>query len=521
MWDADYPVAPPFAWFGVLRKIVFLIISSNKKQVNLYLLCVDCAGKPLFSKNKLHLFEIRSQSFKPQHQIFPNMLSCTIAYRNEKRLLGLMLLLPAFLLFHGATAQDTIAGRVYTIHPSRHTTSAQPGVKMRLFAGGQTIDSCFTDINGHYHFLAEGNCSNLRVEPTPEGLPLPQPDCWDAVLMMQHLLGIQPFTTRNQLLQADMNRSGTITTFDALIVRHKIFGLENKETKELVWRFYDAALPENEKENFLDGNMPGYRILTEKMVPANNVDFVACPPGEMKEIPENEHIAHTVPDVLRVEGPMHPANDLLQYSIYFDGPAPALAAQFALHFDQEAMTLISPAPVLEGGITAANFDLSKAGNGHIGFVWHATDAEQIPLDSGRLLFHLVFKITTAQNRPVLELAAQTAPAPAAWSPEGQKNLLQPVYKSVPETIPELESLFVRQQTPGGQVTLLISDTHPGKARVVILGAFGERLSLRDIVVEGGPQEIALPEADALKTGVYHWWVKVPYGHIYTGHFVKR
>jgi hypothetical protein len=50
-----------------------------------------------------------------------------------------------------------------------------------------------------------------------------------------HILGIWPFDLIPQFLAADVNRSGSITTFDMVLVRKRLLGLENPD--DLTWGF--------------------------------------------------------------------------------------------------------------------------------------------------------------------------------------------------------------------------------------------------------------------------------------------
>jgi peroxiredoxin len=64
--------------------------------------------------------------------------------------------------------------------------------------------------------------------PAAAGNPLDGVSTFDLLLISKHILSIQPFNQEWQLLAADVNLSGTITTFDIVNIRKVILGIENQ-----------------------------------------------------------------------------------------------------------------------------------------------------------------------------------------------------------------------------------------------------------------------------------------------------
>ncbi|MBP7273343.1 MAG: hypothetical protein KA974_05855 [Saprospiraceae bacterium] len=60
---------------------------------------------------------------------------------------------------------------------------------------------------------------------------------FDLLLMRKHILGIQPLTSPYKLIAADINRSGTITTFDIVQLRRLVLGSINSIEGNTSWVF--------------------------------------------------------------------------------------------------------------------------------------------------------------------------------------------------------------------------------------------------------------------------------------------
>jgi hypothetical protein len=67
--------------------------------------------------------------------------------------------------------------------------------------------------------------NNVWTSPELDDNPLNGVSTYDLVLIKNHIDGDLPFTSPYQYVAADINRSGTITTFDILELRNLILGI--------------------------------------------------------------------------------------------------------------------------------------------------------------------------------------------------------------------------------------------------------------------------------------------------------
>ncbi|HUR31061.1 MAG TPA: T9SS type A sorting domain-containing protein [Saprospiraceae bacterium] len=131
-------------------------------------------------------------------------------------------------------AIPTIQGNVLT-----KIGQAIPNAEMQIaentsFSG---LEKKATDANGYYLFdqLEMGNSYYLKGYKNDD--PLNGVNTLDLIHIQRHLLGITPFTTLDQFIAADANRSGNISAIDLLEIRKLILGFYSEFPNNTSWRF--------------------------------------------------------------------------------------------------------------------------------------------------------------------------------------------------------------------------------------------------------------------------------------------
>ncbi|HHM21397.1 MAG TPA: HYR domain-containing protein, partial [Bacteroidetes bacterium] len=100
--------------------------------------------------------------------------------------------------------------------------------------------SYMTDDEGRYEFhnLATGN--DYTVEPWKNDNPKNGVTTYDIVLIARHVLNIHPLDSPYKLIAADVNNSGSVTTFDIVELRKLILGIYSDFPDNSSWRFVRA-----------------------------------------------------------------------------------------------------------------------------------------------------------------------------------------------------------------------------------------------------------------------------------------
>ena len=83
-------------------------------------------------------------------------------------------------------------------------------------------------------------CQDYTLTPYRNDNPLNGVSTFDLVLISKHILGLDTLDSPYQLIAADANRSGTVTTFDIVQFRKVILGIQDTVPGNTSWRFVDA-----------------------------------------------------------------------------------------------------------------------------------------------------------------------------------------------------------------------------------------------------------------------------------------
>jgi hypothetical protein len=101
------------------------------------------------------------------------------------------------------------------------------------------------------------------------------------VLISKHVLGIVPFEDPHQLIAADVNNSGSITTLDIVILRQNLLLKRFDFGGSPSWRFISkASIPINNERPWEAGWEEFYDI-NRSNIPDQEVDFVAVKIGDV------------------------------------------------------------------------------------------------------------------------------------------------------------------------------------------------------------------------------------------------
>jgi hypothetical protein len=86
--------------------------------------------------------------------------------------------------------------------------------------------------------------SNVKISADKNDNPLNGVSTVDLVLMSKHILGTQTISDKFNLIAADVNNNGKVTTSDVVELRKMILGIQNNFNNNKSWRFFDAQMNE-------------------------------------------------------------------------------------------------------------------------------------------------------------------------------------------------------------------------------------------------------------------------------------
>lgn len=174
-----------------------------------------------------------------------------------------------FFDIHGNSPQETmslISQKISALLPVQQDCFLQsyfdnPVEDVEISVDAPAFDTSFT-ASGSYSVsgIVPLQSSSYAITPFKGGQPLLGMSTWDLVLISKHILGLAIFTEPWQLLAADMNCSGSITTFDIVEGRKLILGITNgfSGCGGATWRF--VAEPDASTANGACLNFRGVKI---------------------------------------------------------------------------------------------------------------------------------------------------------------------------------------------------------------------------------------------------------------------
>jgi hypothetical protein len=391
---------------------------------------------------------------------------------------------------------------------------------------GCTDNGCTQDIlttsTGAYGFCIESpcNCNCFTVTPVKEDNLLNGVTTYDLVLISKHILGLEPLNSPYKMIGADANKSGSITTFDISELRKLILGIyddgdsdpnNNWPTNNAKsWRFVDQAFSFPNAQNPFQTGFPEIKedISASANIPVN---FVAIKTGDVN----NSAIANRPNQrpVMPVSFPVMraTAGDVITVPVTYSGRAALDAFQLGLRYDTSALKLISPSQGDLPQFDAGSVFIPRPGE--IRTLWLPMSQENpdLHIEPGAVLFNLTFRVLSHALPSVLPLQLDDAVLPnAVWKTDGTECAVQntPVASRRDDALSAQGGLEanVRPNPSSGDATLQIQAPQEGKARIVLMDAFGRWLGARDVILTAGLQDVALPEVKSFPAGVYLWKV---------------
>jgi len=103
-----------------------------------------------------------------------------------------------------------------------------------LFTNKRTVK---TDAEGYYFFTPVERGASYYVRGYKNDDILNGVNVVDLVLIQKHLLGLEPFTSLQQFVAADINRSGIVSVMDLVDLRKLLLGIHAEFPRNTSWRF--------------------------------------------------------------------------------------------------------------------------------------------------------------------------------------------------------------------------------------------------------------------------------------------
>ncbi len=350
----------------------------------------------------------------------------------------------------GSAGNPSIAGVVQT-----EQQQGVQGVSVQINSGSFGAATT-TAADGTYQFdgLSAGN--DYTVTPALDQDPLNGVTSYDLVLIMKHILQVDLLDSPYQLIAADANNSGSVTTADVVVLRKLILFMEPTFPNNTSWRFVDAHYQFPDPENPWAEVFPEVYSVNNLDADQLDVDFVAIKVGDVNgSATTNEFAASEARSLgarVLLQAPDREvrAGEVVEVPVVLVEAAQLAALQGTLRFDAEALSLEGVEPAGLPGMQEDHFGFAFAQEGFLTFAW--SHAEGVRLEEGEPLFRLRFKAQTDGTLSQwIELGAHLTPA-AAYGPDGAVAALALSFGGSPAK--EGYALYANRPNPFSQATAI-------------------------------------------------------------------
>jgi hypothetical protein len=377
-----------------------------------------------------------------------------------------------------------------------------PGVTLTL-SNSSGSKSAITDANGNYSFT---NISLANYTLTPSKLTEAKPrngvSTLDIGLIQAHVLNKKPFQTPYQVIAADVNGSGSITTTDIILLRRFILGAESNFGGKL-YSFVDKkhvftnplnpfpfpqSININSTQNQVVGDFIGVKL--------GDVNFDNTPQNFIPKASRDRKIEF-VYEIITPTVSKH-SNEVI-YRIKSAKQQELLGMQFTLNWDNKLAELMAVEhnPM---GIFLAN---ETGNNGSLGLSWNAGSGTPKMLQENEVVFEIRVKLNARymsvplnMNDDLLEREAFDADFKVKELSLKLENVSNPAYST------EVK-LNVFPNPAQGNFTLNFNSNMAEKGYILLTDMLGRTLVSQEIQIFKGMNNVMIDIPVNIVTGTHN------------------
>lgn len=159
------------------------------------------------------------------------------------------------------------------------TGEAMPNVEVIL--SGADSKLAHSDVEGAFYMAGLREGHDYTIAPRKQDELLKGVSTLDIIYISKHILGIQPFTLDLQLLAADINRSGSVSTYDIILLRKAILHVDTSAINRVGWEFIHAnTILDNQGDPW---SKPIYNFISLNDIefPRGDLDFIGIKMGDV------------------------------------------------------------------------------------------------------------------------------------------------------------------------------------------------------------------------------------------------
>ncbi|MFN4255958.1 MAG: T9SS type A sorting domain-containing protein [Saprospiraceae bacterium] len=362
--------------------------------------------------------------------------------------------------------------------------------------------------------------TSCTVTPSKDDHPLNGVTTFDLVLTSMHILGIAPFNSPYKIIAADVNCSGSVTTFDIVESRKLILGIYAELPNCPSWRFVRADYvfpnPANPFASQFPANAP--------VMAGDTVEFIGVKAGDVNfSAVVNNIVGNDTDDrattSFSIENQALSSGETALVPVHASENGAWLGFQFSLGFDPAQIQIEEVIPHTLPDMAANNFAQPRPGQ--LNASWNTQNATDIT--SGTPLFYLKIKaLQPVQLREALKFNLTSGISNLASEVYDATTARQPLSlvfreKTAPLAVPQLSNLQPNPATDAAFFTLQLPEA--ASVRLEIFDLAGRQLRSQTADFQAGTSRVEVPVRD-LPSGPLAYRVTAA-GQTWSGRFVKK
>ncbi|MFZ4560550.1 MAG: hypothetical protein ACOYOD_10175 [Saprospiraceae bacterium] len=170
--------------------------------------------------------------------------------------------------------KGSISGAVYD-------RSGRPFQGAEVVLDGEKVARAYSGKEGAFSFSALKEGAAYQLRGNLDTLCREGVSTHDIVKIMRHILGEEVFTDPYRFIAADVDRSGTITTLDVILIRKLVLGLDRCFALCPSWVFIKAYHTFSDPSNPLKSGLPEQIWINQLSGNVLKADFIAVKMGDV------------------------------------------------------------------------------------------------------------------------------------------------------------------------------------------------------------------------------------------------
>lgn len=258
---------------------------------------------------------------------------------------------------------------------------------------GAMSQMSFTNETGTYLFEDLSKLEDYTVRPMDNSNFLEGISTFDVVLITKHILDKQSLDSPYKLIAADINKSGSISTYDIVLLRRVILGVADDFPNNQSWRYVAAEYEFPDKTNPFKEEFPEHINYKQLLGSEFNKDFIAVKIGDVNDSANpsftQSEARTTASFLLHLEDIEMKAGQTYRLPVLAKDLQEILGYQMTLQFDQSLVAFQEVIPNQPNRMSLANFGLNRTKKGFLTTSWEQSPS--ISVEDDALLFTLVIK----------------------------------------------------------------------------------------------------------------------------------